>query len=125
MPFSRTQGAGIRKGLRGAAASLFALSALTACGGRADSSVEPPGGADPRAAAARAAKIECPSVPAPGDSRSRQVRGMWIATVQNTDWPSRAGESVERQKAEYRRLLDTARALNLNTVFFQVRPAGD
>jgi uncharacterized lipoprotein YddW (UPF0748 family) len=111
----------MRKGLRGAAAAVFALGALTACGGRADS-VEPPAGEAPRAAARPA---ECSSVAAPGDSAARQVRGMWIATVQNTDWPSRAGESVQRQKAEYIRLLDTAKAMNFNAVYVQVRPAGD
>ncbi|WP_233510994.1 glycoside hydrolase family 10 protein [Actinomadura craniellae] len=50
---------------------------------------------------------------------------MWIATVGNIDWPSRKGVSVERQKADYRRLLDTARALNLNAVYVQVRPNSD
>jgi uncharacterized lipoprotein YddW (UPF0748 family) len=112
----------MRKGFRGTAVAVSALTALTACGGRANS-IEPP--ADPQAVVTQGRKAECPAVPAPGDSPARQVRGMWIATVQNTDWPSSAGESADRQKAEYRRLLDTAKSLNLNSVFFQVRPAGD
>jgi uncharacterized lipoprotein YddW (UPF0748 family) len=68
---------------------------------------------------------ECSAVAAPGDSGARQLRGMWIATVANIDWPSRPGLPMSAQKTEYRRLLDTARALNLNAVFVQIRPTGD
>jgi uncharacterized lipoprotein YddW (UPF0748 family) len=114
----------MRRGLRGTAAAVVALSTLTACGG-CSNSVEPPAAADPQGAAARGGKGECPAVRAPGDSPARQLRGMWIATVQGTDWPSDPSASADKQKAEYRRLLDTAKALNLNAVFFQVRPAGD
>jgi uncharacterized lipoprotein YddW (UPF0748 family) len=114
----------MRTGLRGVVAAVAALGALTACGGRVNST-EPPSGAGPQVTATLGGKAECPGVRAPGDSAAHQLRGMWIATVENTDWPSRPGEPVERQKAEYRRLLDTARALHLNAVFFQVRPAGD
>ncbi|MGH3389994.1 MAG: glycoside hydrolase family 10 protein, partial [Actinomadura sp.] len=71
------------------------------------------------------APVECPAVKAPADSQARQLRGMWIATVANVDWPSRKGLPAAEQKAEYRRLLDTARALHLNAVFVQVRPTGD
>lgn len=77
-------------------------------------------GAEPAAFAA-----ECPAVRPSADSPTRQLRGMWIATVANIDWPSKPGLSPARQKAEYRRLLDTARALNLNAVFVQIRPTGD
>ncbi|MCA2188025.1 glycoside hydrolase family 10 protein [Nonomuraea cavernae] len=55
----------------------------------------------------------------------RQMRGVWIATVQNIDWPSRAGLSADKQRAEYVRLLDAAAKLNFNAVFVQVRPAAD
>ena len=30
----------------------------------------------------------------------RQLRGVWIATVNNIDWPSRSGLSPARQRAE-------------------------
>jgi uncharacterized lipoprotein YddW (UPF0748 family) len=50
---------------------------------------------------------------------------MWIATVANVDWPSRTGLPAAAQKAEYRRLLDAAKSLNLNAVFVQVRPTAD
>ncbi|NRQ32032.1 family 10 glycosylhydrolase [Nonomuraea sp. NN258] len=55
----------------------------------------------------------------------RQLRGVWIATVKNIDWPSRTGLSVKRQQAEYVKLLDTAARRGLNAVFVQVRPASD
>jgi len=55
----------------------------------------------------------------------REFRGVWIATVANIDWPSQWGLPVERQKAELRALLDRVKALNMNAVIFQVRPAAD
>ncbi|GAA0933007.1 glycoside hydrolase family 10 protein [Nonomuraea longicatena] len=55
----------------------------------------------------------------------RQLRGVWIATVKNIDWPSRTGLSIERQKAEYVKILDAAAKRKLNAVFVQVRPASD
>ncbi|MEV4103760.1 family 10 glycosylhydrolase [Nonomuraea sp. NPDC049649] len=55
----------------------------------------------------------------------RQLRGVWIATVNNIDWPSRSGLSPARQRAEYARLLDAAAKRNFNAVFVQVRPASD
>jgi uncharacterized lipoprotein YddW (UPF0748 family) len=55
----------------------------------------------------------------------RELRGMWIATVANTDWPSAPGLPVEQQHAELLALLDTAVRLRLNAVMFQVRPTAD
>ncbi|MFI6387028.1 glycoside hydrolase family 10 protein [Nonomuraea sp. NPDC050540] len=55
----------------------------------------------------------------------RQLRGVWIATVRNIDWPSRTGLSPDRQKAEYVKILDAAAKRRLNAVFVQVRPASD
>ncbi len=55
----------------------------------------------------------------------REFRAAWIATVANIDWPSRQGLSSAEQKSEMRVLLDRARAVGLNAVVFQVRPAAD
>ena len=55
----------------------------------------------------------------------REFRAAWIATVANIDWPSEPGLSPQKQKAELRRMLDEAAALNLNAVIFQVRPHAD
>ncbi|MBW5483530.1 family 10 glycosylhydrolase [Streptomyces bambusae] len=50
---------------------------------------------------------------------------MWVATVQNVDWPSQTGLSAARQRAELLSLLDTAVARRLNAVVLQVRPTAD
>ncbi|MBL7804073.1 MAG: family 10 glycosylhydrolase [Saprospiraceae bacterium] len=54
-----------------------------------------------------------------------EMRGAWVATVANIDWPSAPGLSPERQRAEFDSLLDVLKAMNMNAVFVQVRPAGD
>jgi uncharacterized lipoprotein YddW (UPF0748 family) len=61
---------------------------------------------------------EPPAVP-------REFRGVWVATVNNIDWPSRPGLPAAQQRAEITALLDRAQALGLNAVIFQVRPATD
>ena len=55
----------------------------------------------------------------------REFRAVWVATVANIDWPSRAGLPVEEQRSEIIAILDHARALRLNAVILQVRPAAD
>ncbi|MDO8501325.1 MAG: family 10 glycosylhydrolase [Gemmatimonadaceae bacterium] len=55
----------------------------------------------------------------------REMRGMWIATVANIDWPSRTTLSADQQKAELVDILTRAAATGINTVVFHVRPAGD
>jgi len=55
----------------------------------------------------------------------RELRGFWIATVGNIDWPSQRGEAPEHYRREYRRLLDAGQRAGLNAVFVQIRPASD
>lgn len=55
----------------------------------------------------------------------REFRGVWVATVNNLNWPSRPGLSSAQQQAELIALLDRAAQLKLNAVLFQVRPACD
>ncbi|AHG91236.1 protein of unknown function DUF187 [Gemmatirosa kalamazoonensis] len=50
---------------------------------------------------------------------------MWVATVGNIDWPSRAGLSTADQQSELLAILDRAKAVRLNAVVLQVRPATD
>ncbi len=54
-----------------------------------------------------------------------EMRGAWIATSFNIDWPSKPGLSVDQQKMEFDSLLDVLKAMNMNAVFVQIRPAGD
>jgi uncharacterized lipoprotein YddW (UPF0748 family) len=51
------------------------------------------------------------------------MRATWLATVGNIDWPKTTGSAA--QKAEMIKMLDSIQALNLNTVFFQVRSRCD
>jgi uncharacterized lipoprotein YddW (UPF0748 family) len=55
----------------------------------------------------------------------RQFRAAWVASVANIDWPSKPGLSTIAQQAEARAILDRARAIGLNALVLQVRPAGD
>ncbi|WP_328870128.1 family 10 glycosylhydrolase [Streptomyces sp. NBC_00287] len=54
-----------------------------------------------------------------------EMRGMWLATVANRDWPSVPGLSAAAQRAELIAHLDAAVRRRLNTVIFQVRPTAD
>jgi uncharacterized lipoprotein YddW (UPF0748 family) len=54
-----------------------------------------------------------------------EMRGAWIATVGNIDWPSKPGLSPDQQKMEFDSILDVLKAMNMNAVFVQIRPAGD
>lgn len=54
-----------------------------------------------------------------------EMRAIWIATVNNIDWPSSPGLPVEKQKEEFIELLDLVKQYNMNTVMFQIRPAAD
>ncbi|MER6571477.1 family 10 glycosylhydrolase [Streptomyces sp. NPDC001093] len=54
-----------------------------------------------------------------------EMRGVWLATVSNRDWPSRPGLTAAAQRAELTAHLDRAARDRLNTVVFQVRPTAD
>ena len=55
----------------------------------------------------------------------REMRAVWIATVENIDWPSTNKLTTEQQKAEMIGLLDSVKAYNMNTIVFQIRPDAD
>jgi uncharacterized lipoprotein YddW (UPF0748 family) len=55
----------------------------------------------------------------------RELRGMWLTTVNNIDFPSRPGLPEAQVKAEYLRWLDLAVAQRHNAIFVHVRPSGD
>jgi len=60
-----------------------------------------------------------------GDLPAREFRAVWVATVDNIDWPSKRGIGTEKAAAELRAILDKAKLLNLNAVILQVRPSAD
>ncbi|MBC7950025.1 MAG: family 10 glycosylhydrolase [Chitinophagaceae bacterium] len=53
-----------------------------------------------------------------------EFRGVWIATLENIDWPPR-GATTNAQKAEFIRQLDMHQRNGMNAVIVQVRPAAD
>ncbi|KOG10442.1 glycoside hydrolase family 10 protein [Streptomyces viridochromogenes] len=56
---------------------------------------------------------------------TREMRGVWVATVANRDWPSKQGLTAQKQRAELIAHLDAAEKSHLNTVVLQVRPTAD
>lgn len=88
---------------------LASLATMAACSGGTDSTA--PGPISPADTAA--------------PPLEREMRGLWIATVANIDWPSTRTLSASQQKAELIDILDRAKAAGLNTIVFHVRPAGD
>lgn len=81
------------------------------------------------AACSDPARVAGPGPELPADTAppaiQREMRGMWIATVANIDWPSRATLSADAQRAELVDILTRAVATGVNTIVLQVRPAGD
>ncbi|MBP7176303.1 MAG: family 10 glycosylhydrolase [Thermoclostridium sp.] len=64
--------------------------------------------------------LEAFSLPTPND-----IRGVWVATAANTDYPLKPTTSAEALKQEAISILNNIESLGLNTVFLQVRPAAD
>lgn len=57
--------------------------------------------------------------------QTEQLRGVWVSTVYNLDFPSKKGMTEWEYKYEYIKLLDNLETLNMNAVIFQVRPKLD
>lgn len=55
----------------------------------------------------------------------RSLRGAWVTSVFNLDWPTNRQASPATQQAELLRILDTLKATGFNTVFLQVRTGCD
>lgn len=54
-----------------------------------------------------------------------ELRGVWVATVANIDYPSKPTADSAVLKSEAIKILDDAEAMGLNAIFLQVRPASD
>ena len=98
----------------------LATAGLAACG---DAPLVPSPAAPgaPRAPADPARRVADDQPPPP----PRECRAAWVATVSNIDWPSAPGLSAAAQRAEALAILDRARAIGLNLLVLQVRPAAD
>jgi uncharacterized lipoprotein YddW (UPF0748 family) len=55
----------------------------------------------------------------------REVRGAWIATFANIDWPKNRTLPVVLKRAELRAILDHHQATGINTIYFQIRSQCD
>ncbi|MBC7686846.1 MAG: family 10 glycosylhydrolase [Aquabacterium sp.] len=54
-----------------------------------------------------------------------EFRGVWVATVDNIDWPSQGNFNTDSQKTEFIHLLDMHQRNGLNALIVQVRPCTD
>jgi uncharacterized lipoprotein YddW (UPF0748 family) len=54
-----------------------------------------------------------------------QFRGVWISTVKRLDYPSRSGMNSYELKKEFIQILNKCKAIGLNAIIFQIRPAAD
>ncbi len=54
-----------------------------------------------------------------------EFRGVWVATVDNIDWPTKGNYNSDSQKVEFIRLLDMHQRNGLNAIVAQIRPATD
>ena len=59
------------------------------------------------------------------DTTRPEFRGVWIATVDNIDWPGRPGMSSEEQQASFIKLIEMHRRNGINALVVQIRPATD
>lgn len=55
----------------------------------------------------------------------REFRGVWVASVDNIDWPSKRTFATEEARAELVKLVDQADRFGFNAILFQVRPSAD
>ncbi|MFD8417200.1 MULTISPECIES: glycoside hydrolase family 10 protein [unclassified Streptomyces] len=109
-----------RRGLLAGAAGVIAAAAGSPA--RAAESARGAEAAQPAAAQPAAAPARRPGV---RRKAAPEFRGMWIASVENVDWPSAPGLGAGEQRDELSSLFDAAVANRLNAVFLQVRPTAD
>lgn len=55
----------------------------------------------------------------------KDMRGVWVASVYNLDYPSKSTKDVKELKNEAIDILNNVQDMGLNTVFLQVRPSAD
>ncbi len=58
-------------------------------------------------------------------SPKRELRGVWIATVHNIDWPSKGNTDAAAQQKELLDIFDNHQKTGINSIYLQVRPSAD
>ncbi|MDN5288897.1 MAG: putative lipoprotein YddW, family [Mucilaginibacter sp.] len=59
------------------------------------------------------------------DAPKREFRAVWVATVENIDWPRTQTEGSDQQQKELVSILDAHQAAGINAIMLQIRPAAD
>ncbi len=62
------------------------------------------------------------------NSPKREMRGVWVATVANIDWPNTTGTStsaIQSQKNDLSNIFDSHKSYGMNAIFFQIRTICD
>jgi len=54
-----------------------------------------------------------------------EFRGVWVASVDNIDWPSKGNYNADSQKIEFIKLADLHKTNGMNALVVQIRPATD
>ena len=70
------------------------------------------------------AKAQAPVISTYKPDPKREFRGVWIATLENIDWPLPKSNG-EQQKQQLINILNAHQQTGLNAVMFQIRPAAD
>jgi len=65
------------------------------------------------------------SVSLSAQTADRELRGVWMATVLNIDYPQNPTVNAATLQADFKSQLFRLRKAGINTLFVQVRPAGD
>ena len=58
-------------------------------------------------------------------SGNAEMRGIWVASIANIDWPRETRYDVESLKQDIDEIVRHIKSLKLNTILLQVRPASD
>ncbi len=101
------------------------VSLFTAC---ADASAAEPASAAAKPAIARVEPISYAAPERGGEgilNPDAEVRGVWIATVQNINFPSKQGLSADKLAAELDAIIANCEENGFNAIYFQVRPTAD
>lgn len=55
----------------------------------------------------------------------REMRGVWVASVENLDYPAMPTASAQELRAQADAVMDGVGRMGFNTIFLQVRPCSD
>lgn len=65
------------------------------------------------------------AISVPGEAAAKDLRGVWVSSVSNLDYPSSPTTSPAVLKSEADAILDQCVEMGMNAVFLQVRPSSD